>query len=154
MSRHGNAFHITGPLWGQSTGDQWIALTKNQLCIILMFPFGVCLNKMLNKQSSGWRFETHSLCIWHHCNVAVVRMLSTYITIILIHLSLDVTFYGVALSICQSTHPNQISLNVFSYIKRVNWHFISIDKLCLYVVGLDWMKYFTIPVWFGFRCRI
>ena len=29
-SLHGNVSHITGPLWGESTGDQWIPLTKGQ----------------------------------------------------------------------------------------------------------------------------
>ena len=27
-SANGNIFHITGPLWGESTGDRWIPLTK------------------------------------------------------------------------------------------------------------------------------
>ena len=26
---HGNAFHINGPLWGESTGYQWILLIKD-----------------------------------------------------------------------------------------------------------------------------
>ena len=28
MSSTGNLFHVTGPLWGESTGDRWIPLTK------------------------------------------------------------------------------------------------------------------------------
>ena len=28
MSSNGNVFHITGPLWGEFTGDRWIPLTK------------------------------------------------------------------------------------------------------------------------------
>ena len=28
-------FHITGRLWGESTGDQWIPLTKGQLCKVI-----------------------------------------------------------------------------------------------------------------------
>ena len=31
-SWHGNALHITGPLWGESTGHRWIPLTKGQWC--------------------------------------------------------------------------------------------------------------------------
>ena len=30
MAKH--KLHITGPLWGESTGHQWIPLTKDQLC--------------------------------------------------------------------------------------------------------------------------
>ena len=43
-----NDFHITGPLWGESTGHQWIPLTRTSngdICGI----FVVCLNKLLNK---------------------------------------------------------------------------------------------------------
>ena len=36
-SWHGNALHITGPLWGESTGHQWIPLTKGQQCGSLIF---------------------------------------------------------------------------------------------------------------------
>ena len=34
---HRNTFHITGPLWGESTGDRWITLTKGQLWGALVF---------------------------------------------------------------------------------------------------------------------
>ena len=30
MSGHGTAFHISGPLWGESTGDRWIPPTNGQ----------------------------------------------------------------------------------------------------------------------------
>ena len=30
ISWHGNTFRITGPLWGESTGYQWIPLTKDE----------------------------------------------------------------------------------------------------------------------------
>ena len=32
--------------------------------------FDVRLNKRLNKQSWGWRFETPSCSLWRHCNVS------------------------------------------------------------------------------------
>ena len=38
MSWHGNAFRITGPLWGESTVHWWITLTKGQWCVPLVFP--------------------------------------------------------------------------------------------------------------------
>ena len=34
-SRKTSNFHITGPLWGESTGDWWIPLTKGQKCRVL-----------------------------------------------------------------------------------------------------------------------
>ena len=44
-----NTFHITCPLWGESTSHQWIPLTKGQWCEAFVF-FVVNLNKLLNKQ--------------------------------------------------------------------------------------------------------
>ena len=35
-SWHGNTFHITGPLWGESNSHWWISLTKGQQCRPLM----------------------------------------------------------------------------------------------------------------------
>ena len=43
-SRIGNTFRVTGPLWGESTGDQWIPLTKAGNADFYAF-FDVSLNK-------------------------------------------------------------------------------------------------------------
>ena len=47
-----NLFHVTGPLWGEFTGDQWIPLTKASdaelLCIPLSAP----------EQTIEWKIET------------------------------------------------------------------------------------------------
>ena len=38
-SWHGNVFHITGSLWGESIGQSlWFPLTKSQWCEALIFP--------------------------------------------------------------------------------------------------------------------
>ena len=41
MSSNGNIFHVTGPLWGESSGDRWIPLTKaaQRASNTEMFPF-------------------------------------------------------------------------------------------------------------------
>ena len=57
-------FRPAGPLWGESTGDRWIPLTKASDVF-----FDLCLNNMLSKQ---WRrpwFEAPSCSLWRHCNV-------------------------------------------------------------------------------------
>ena len=36
-SRHGSAFRIAGPLWGESTGHRWIPLTEDQQCRAVAF---------------------------------------------------------------------------------------------------------------------
>ena len=48
----GNTFHITDPLWGESTSDWWIALTKGQWFREFKLLFVESLNRLLNKQSS------------------------------------------------------------------------------------------------------
>ena len=44
-SSHGNAFRITGPLWGESTGHRWIPRTKDQKCETLAFPVSCWLEQ-------------------------------------------------------------------------------------------------------------
>ena len=45
-SSHRNVFHITGPLWGESTAYRWIPLSKEQRCGTLMLsilsPWAIC----------------------------------------------------------------------------------------------------------------
>ena len=41
MSSNGNIFRVTGPLWGEFTGDWWIPFTKAsgvELCILWSAP--------------------------------------------------------------------------------------------------------------------
>ena len=38
-SSHGNAFHVTGPLWGESIIHRWFPLAKFQWCGTLMFSW-------------------------------------------------------------------------------------------------------------------
>ena len=57
-SSHGNAFRITGPLWGESTGHPVDSTHKEPVARTVDVSFDVSLNKLLYKQSSGWWFET------------------------------------------------------------------------------------------------
>ena len=66
-SWHGNAFCITGPLWGESTGDRWIPITKTSDVEPWFFPCW-SMNRLLNKQSRG-RWTVMS---WHSLYVAVM----------------------------------------------------------------------------------
>ena len=67
-SSNGNIFRVTGPLWGEFTGDRWIPLTKASDAELWCF-LDLRLNKRLNKQSWGWWFETPTCSLWRHCNV-------------------------------------------------------------------------------------
>ena len=66
---HGNIFHVTGPLWGESTGHRWIPLTKAsdaELWCLLWSAW----KKRLGKQSRRRWFETISPSLWRHYNVS------------------------------------------------------------------------------------
>ena len=66
-SSNGHIFHVTGPLFVEFTGHQWIPLTKAsdaELCCFLCSA----LNKRLSKQSWGWWFETPSRSLWRQRN--------------------------------------------------------------------------------------
>ena len=57
-------FCITGPLWGESTGHQWIPLTKDSGVEFGWVFFYLRLNKWLNKQWWGWWLEMPSHPLW------------------------------------------------------------------------------------------
>ena len=61
-------FHITGPLWGKSTGQRWIPLTN----AIMMFV-DVNLNKRVNKQSRCRWFETPWHSLWRRWNESLCQ---------------------------------------------------------------------------------
>ena len=64
----GNAFRITGTLWGKSTGYQWIPLTKSPVMQSVDDFCIVNLNYMLNKQLNCLTL------MWHHCNLWTKRI--------------------------------------------------------------------------------
>ena len=65
-SSHGGVFRITDSLWGESTGHRWIPLTKASDAELWCFHW--CMNRLLEKQSSGWWFVIATV-MWRHCNV-------------------------------------------------------------------------------------
>ena len=65
-SSNGNIFHITSPLCGEFTSNQWIPLTKASNADV---SFDLRLNKHLSNQSLGWWFEMPLCPLWHHSNV-------------------------------------------------------------------------------------
>ena len=66
-SSNGNIFRVTGPLWGESTGDQWIPLTQRPLTQSFDVFFDMRLNNRLSKQSWHRWFETPVHSLWRHC---------------------------------------------------------------------------------------
>ena len=60
-SWHGNAFRVTGSLFGESTGDGGFPPTKNQCCRIFMYLW--CFSELFNKHASGrWIVTPCRLC--------------------------------------------------------------------------------------------
>ena len=66
-SWNGNIFRVTGLLWGEFTGHQWIPLTRPVTGSFDVF-FDLCLNKRLSKQLRRRCFETPLHPTWRHCN--------------------------------------------------------------------------------------
>ena len=65
-SSNGNIFHVIGPLWGESTGDQF----PSQRPVAWSFNvfFDLRQNKQLSKESRCRWFEMPSHLLWRHCN--------------------------------------------------------------------------------------
>ena len=70
-SSNGNIFRVTGPLWGESTGDRWVPLTKASnaelWCFISSLP-----EQMIEQKSRRRWFETPSRSLSRHCNDIVL----------------------------------------------------------------------------------
>ena len=64
-SWHVNHFHITGPLWGESTSHWWFPLQRASNAEFVV-SFDVNLNKLLKKQFPV--FRDPMMLLWHHCN--------------------------------------------------------------------------------------
>ena len=63
-SSNGNIFCVTGPLWGEFTGDRWIPLTKASDAELSL----ICA-RINSKQSWGWLLRRHRA----HYDVMVMR---------------------------------------------------------------------------------
>ena len=72
ISWHGNAFHVTGPLWGESTGPWSIPLTNGPI----MQGFDVCigarLNKLLNIQLNCQWSEVPNI-FWNPTQISLIH---------------------------------------------------------------------------------
>ena len=58
-SWNGNIFRITGPLWGESTGNRWIPLTQGKSRRALMFSL---VDDWTSEQTAVQRVEM--MVIW------------------------------------------------------------------------------------------
>ena len=67
-SSSGYNFRVTGPLWEETTGNRWIAITKASDAELWCF-FYLRLDKRFSKQSSRRWYETPPRSLWRHCNV-------------------------------------------------------------------------------------
>ena len=81
-SSNGNIFRVIGPLWGESTGHQWIPLTKASDAKLWCFLWSAPERKYLSKQSRRWWFETPLHSLWRHCNSFLIccQALTWYFT--------------------------------------------------------------------------
>ena len=91
-SSNGNIFRVTGPLWGEFTGDRCIPFAKASDAALHVF-FGLRLNKRLGKPSRRQWFETPSRLWWRHCNASLLW---------------NVPYFRIA--------------NVFRYVMALQWH--------------------------------
>ena len=78
MLSNGTIFHVTGPLWGESTGQRWIPLTKASDAELWFF-FDLRLNKQLSKQWRCQWFEMPSRSLWHHIMIITEQNWHIYI---------------------------------------------------------------------------
>ena len=64
---NGNISRVTGSLWGESTGERWIPLTKASDVELWYFLWSAP-EQRLSKQSRSRGLETPSSSLWRHCH--------------------------------------------------------------------------------------
>ena len=64
-SSNGNILRVTGPLWGESTGDQWIPSQRPMTQRSNVF-FDLHLNERLSKQSKCSYYDVIVMGLWQH----------------------------------------------------------------------------------------
>ena len=72
-SSNGNIFFVTGPLWGESTGDRWIPFTEASDTELWCFLWSAP-EQLVEHRWRRW-FETPSNSLWRHCNFFVLYIL-------------------------------------------------------------------------------
>ena len=70
-SSNGNIFRVTGPLWGESTGDRWIPLTKASDAELWWFFFICALTNGWMNNRGGCDHRRHRA----HYDVTVMKFL-------------------------------------------------------------------------------
>ena len=75
-SSNGNIFRVTGPLWGESTGDRWIPLTKASDVELWCFLWSVPEQRVEQTMETPMVW-TQSRWLWRHCNVGIKTPMTT-----------------------------------------------------------------------------
>ena len=69
-SSNGNIFRVTGPLWGESTGHQWIPLIKVSDAELSSFLWSEPQQTVEQTMETRW-FDTPWRSLWRHCNIVL-----------------------------------------------------------------------------------
>ena len=87
-SWYANAFCITGPLRGESTGHRWIPLTKSQWCSTLIFPLMLAWTSCWTNSRVTSDLRDHDAAGQGHINVMFISYgIYIYIYVVSVHWS-------------------------------------------------------------------
>ena len=112
---NGNIFRVTGPLWGEFTGDWWIPLTKAIDAVLWCF-FHLRLNKQLSKPSRRWWIETPSRSLRRHCN----DHLPVLIALLIYQKGLELAMELILIKNRQVWHKITVTLPISTWVTRLN----------------------------------
>ena len=134
-----NIFRVTGPLWGESTGDRWIPLTQRPVTWSLDAFFHLRLDKRLTKPSRSWRFETPLCSLLRHIIAMTTRLCSEQHNCVIFKIIYicnfrpkPILYYNLAIS-----HPHIAFISVDVSF----WHFSFILLWFMqYLRSIIWLK--------------
>ena len=135
MSWPGNAFPITGCLWGESTGHWWIPLTNDQQSGALMFS-------LLSTQTSCWTInQVASDCFMYTCLKKVYEYKITYF---FFHFLSKLFCLNQVLAIYKShrdSHDFFFKLIEFAchiHVSIIHWGWVT--HICVSKLGHHWFR--------------
>ena len=137
-SRVGNIFHVTGPLWGESTGHRWIPSQRPVTRSSDVF-FDLQLNKRLSKNIDAGDLRRHRA----HYDVTVMRITKWCHSDAAKTLKKKMLWLIVSLLLYHHIYLNQCRL-YSGFMPNFGLHYLAIHYFCMYACT-------TTKIWFHFR---
>ena len=139
-SSNGNIFRVTGPLWGEFTGDRWTPLTKASDAELWCFLSSVP-EQMVEKPLRRRWFETSLRSLWRHCDEPC-----------LFNFAVNTEAVGGLASLGAMLFSDKRMVKIYSISQEICTRFCCALLCCGYVIVHNEFKWSIYPYSSGLLC--